>query len=102
MALCRGRRPAGGALRRERWPSGGGLAFEFEVVSGRVADEHRVVVRSVLRPESRLVQDLGAVCGGELVATSDGRLVLDQERKVGLAAIGVGRQGEEQLGWLAR
>src|SRR5450631_4571546 len=32
---------------------------------------------------------------------SDGRLVLDPERKVGLATIGVGRLGEEQLGWLA-
>src|SRR5450755_57732 len=102
MALCRGRRPAGGALRRERWPSGGGLAFEFEVVSGRVADEHRVVVRSVLRPQPRLVEDLGAGCGGELVDKSDGRLVLDPERKVGLATTGVGRKGEEQLGWLAR
>src|ERR1700679_2248410 len=90
------------ALRRERWPSGGGLAFEFEVVSGRVADEHGVVVRSVLRPQPRLVEDLGAGCGGELVAESDGRLVLDPERNVGLATTGVGRKGEEQLGWLAR
>src|ERR1700689_2874698 len=90
------------ALRRERWPSGGGLAFEFEVVSGRVADEHRVVVRSVLRPQPRLVEDLGAGCGGELVDKSDGRLVLDPERNVGLATTGVGRQREEQLGWLAR
>src|SRR6202167_4369593 len=90
------------ALRRERWPSGGGLAFECEVVPGRVADEHRVVVRSVLRPQPRLVEDLGAGCGGELVAESDGRLVLDPERNVGLAATGVGRQREEQLGWLAR
>src|ERR1019366_2467893 len=46
--------------------------------------------------------DLGAECGGELVAKSDGRLVLDPERKVGLAATGVGRQGEEQLGRRAR
>src|ERR1700730_5376663 len=90
------------ALRRERWPSGGGLAFEFEVVSGRVADEHRVVVRSVLRPQPRLVEDLGAGCGGELVAESDGRLVPDPERNVGLATTGVGRQREEQLGRLAR
>src|ERR1700691_1884868 len=90
------------ALRRERWPSGGGLAFEFEVVSGRVADEHRVVVRSVLRPQPRLVEDLRAGCGGELVHKSDGRLVLDPERNVGLATTGVGRQREEQLGWLAR
>src|ERR1700691_141607 len=90
------------ALRRERWPSGGGLAFEFEVVSGRVADEHRVVVQSVLRPQPRLVEDLGAGCGGELVAKSDGRLVLDPERNVGLATTGVSRKGEEQLGWLAR
>src|ERR1700677_549378 len=91
-----------GALRRERWPSGGGSAFEFEVVSGRVADEHRVVVRCVLRPQPRLVEDFGAACGGEFVAESDGRLVLHPERKVGLATTGVGRQGEEQLGWLAR
>ena len=79
-----------------------GLAFEFEVVSGRVSDEHRVVVRSVLRPQPRFVEDLGAAGGGELVATSDGRLVLDPECEVGLATTGVGRQGEEQLGWLAR
>src|SRR6202167_1142845 len=90
------------ALRRERWPSGGGSAFEFEVVSGRVADEHRVVVRSVLRPQPRLVEDLGAGCGGEVADKSDGRLVLDPERNVGLATTGVGRQREEQLGWLAR
>src|SRR6202035_1462875 len=38
----------------------------------------------------------------ELVAQSDGRLVLDPERNVGLATTGVGRQREEQLGWLAR
>jgi hypothetical protein len=57
---------------------------------------------AVLRPQPRLVEDLGAGCGGELVAESDGRLVLDPERKVGLATIGVGRKGEEQLGWLAR
>jgi hypothetical protein len=36
------------------------------------------------------------------VDKSDGRLVLDPERKVGLATTGVGRKGEEQLGWLAR
>jgi hypothetical protein len=48
------------------------------------------------------VEDLGAGCGGELVAESDGRLVLDPERNVGLATTGVGRQREEQLGWLAR
>ena len=47
------------------------------------------------------MQDLGADCCGELVAESDSRLVLDPERKVGLATTGVGRQGEEQLGWLA-
>jgi hypothetical protein len=78
------------------------LALEFEVVSGRVADEHRVIIRRVLRPQPRLMQDLGADCGGELVPESDSCLVLDPERKVGLATIGVGRQGEEQLGWLAR
>jgi hypothetical protein len=48
------------------------------------------------------VEDLAAACGGELVDKSDGRLVLDPERKVGLATTGVGRPGEEQLGWLAR
>ena len=48
------------------------------------------------------MQDLGAACGGELVAESDRCLVLDPERKVGLATTGVGRLGEEQLGWLAR
>jgi len=78
------------------------LAFEFEVVSGRVADEHRVVVRCVLRPQPRLVEDLSAECGGELVDKSDGPRVIDPERKVGLATTEVGRQGEEQLGWLAR
>lgn len=44
---------------------------------------------------------LGAEPRGELVTPSYGRLVLDAEGKVGLAAIGVGRQREEQLGWLA-
>jgi hypothetical protein len=78
------------------------LAFEFEVVSGWVADEHRVVVRRVLRPQPRLVEDLPAACDGELVAKSDGRLVRDPERKVGLTTTGVGCLGEEQLGWLAR
>jgi hypothetical protein len=48
------------------------------------------------------MEDLGTECGGQLVATSDGRLVLDPERKVGLATIGVGRLGEEQLGWLTK
>jgi hypothetical protein len=77
-------------------------ALEFEVVSGWVTDEDGVVLRSVLGPQPRLVEDLGAGRGGELVATSDGSLVLDREREVGLATTGVGRQGEEQLGRLAR
>ena len=77
------------------------LALEFEVVAGRVADEHRVVVRPVLRPQPRVVKDLGADCGGELATEPHGRLALDRECKVGLATTGVGRQGEEQLGWLA-
>jgi len=47
-------------LRRQRWPCRSGVTLEFEVVSGRVADEHRVITRSVLRPQPRLVQDLGA------------------------------------------
>jgi hypothetical protein len=47
------------------------------------------------------VQDLGTLCGGELMDTSDGRLVLDPECEVGLATIWVGRLGEEQLRRLA-
>ena len=77
------------------------MALEFEVVSGWVTNEDCVVVRRVLRPQPRLVEDLGTERGGDLVAKSDGHLVLDPERKVGLATTGVGRQGEEQLGWLA-
>jgi hypothetical protein len=52
------------------------LALEFDVVSGWVADEHRVVVGSVLRAKPGLVQDLGAGCSGDLIAEPDGRLVL--------------------------
>src|SRR5487761_1980979 len=53
-----------------------GAALEFEVVSGWVTDEHRVVVRCILRPQPRFVEDLGTEGGDELVTTSDGRLVL--------------------------
>ena len=48
------------------------------------------------------MEDLGAERRGELVAASYGRLVLDAEGKMGLAATGVGGQGEEQLRRLSR
>jgi hypothetical protein len=74
-----------------------GTALELEVVSGRIADEHRVVVRPVLRPEPRLVEDLGAACKCELVNKSDSRLVLDPEGDMALPAAGVGRR--EKYSW---
>src|SRR6195952_175329 len=84
------------------WLCRRGAACEFEVVPGWITDEDGVVLRSVLGPQPRLVENLGAGRGGELVAASDGHLVRNRERQVGLATTRVGRQGEEQLGRLAR
>src|ERR1700691_4693110 len=94
------------ALGRERWPSGGGLAFEFEVVSGGVADEHRVVVRRVLRPQPRLGGVPGAGGGAEVAKSRTSRTVASSStlsaRWVWRPPGSVAREKNSWAGWPGR